>query len=103
MFHPYCKKVYLVFCLSIFFLLSVGQSMGTDRYEEDRRYMVQEIAQDARDTSYYINKKELDPRVMSAMGRLSYAAIRFAPWLMRIILIHSKKKAQRIYEPRSDP
>jgi len=41
--------------------------------------------------------------VMSTMGRLSYAAIRFAPWLMRIILIHSKKKAQRIYEPQRNP
>jgi len=40
--------------------------------------------------------------VMSTMGRLSYAALRFAPWLMRIILIRSKRKARRIYEPRRD-
>jgi protein-L-isoaspartate(D-aspartate) O-methyltransferase len=32
--------------------------------------MVQEIEQDVRDTSYYINKKELDSRVMSVMGRV---------------------------------
>jgi protein-L-isoaspartate(D-aspartate) O-methyltransferase len=70
MFHPYRKKVFPVFCLSIFFLLSVGQSLGADKYEEDRRHMVQEIAQDARDTSYYINKKELDPRVMAVMGKV---------------------------------
>jgi len=38
--------------------------------------------------------------VMSTMGRLSYAALRFAPWLMRIILIRSKRKARRIYQPK---
>jgi protein-L-isoaspartate(D-aspartate) O-methyltransferase len=70
MFHLYCNKVFLGFSLSIFFLLSIGQAMGFDKYEEDRRHMVQEIEQDVRDTSYYINKKELDPRVMSVMSRV---------------------------------
>ena len=70
MFHLYCNKVFLGFCLSIFFLLSIGQSLGADKYEEARRYMVREIEQDVRDTSYYINKKELDPRVMAVMGRV---------------------------------
>ena len=70
MFHLFFKKVFPVFCISIFFLLSVGYSLGSDEFEEDRRYMVEEIEQDVRDTSYYINKKELDPRVMSAMGRV---------------------------------
>jgi protein-L-isoaspartate(D-aspartate) O-methyltransferase len=70
MFHPGCKKVFLVLGLSISFLLSAEYVMGADRFAEDRRYMVQEIAQDARDTSYYINKKELDPRVMAVMGKV---------------------------------
>jgi len=71
MFYLYFKKVFPVFCLPVFLLLSSGPALGSDKYEEDRRYMVQEIEQDVRDTSYYINKKELDPRVMSVMGRVA--------------------------------
>ena len=41
MFHLYCSKVFLGFCLSIFFVLSIGQAMGFDKYEEDRQHMVQ--------------------------------------------------------------
>ena len=70
MFYLYFKRVFAVFCCSIFLLLAAGQSLGFDKYEEDRRDMVLEIEQDVRDTSFYINKKELDPRVMSAMGRV---------------------------------
>jgi len=70
MFHLYFKRFFAVFCCSLFLPLSAGQSLGADRFEEDRRDMVQEIEQDVRDTSYYINKKQLDPRVMAAMGRV---------------------------------
>lgn len=41
---------------------------AADRYSEARRKMVREIAADVRATSSYINKKELDSRVMSVMG-----------------------------------
>jgi protein-L-isoaspartate(D-aspartate) O-methyltransferase len=70
MFHLCFKRVFVVFCCSLFLLLPAGQSLGFDKYEEDRRDMVQEIEQDVRDTSYYINKKKLDPRVMAAMGKV---------------------------------
>ncbi len=37
--------------------------------------------------------------VMSAMGRIFYLGVRFAPWLIRLILLNTKKKARKIYEP----
>ena len=48
-------------------------------------------------------QKRRRQKVMSVMGKLSYAALRYTPWLMRIILIRSKRKAQRIYEPKREP
>jgi len=70
MFQLYLKMILLIFSCSILLLLPADQCIGADRFEEDRRDMVQEIVQDARDTSYYINKKELDPRVMAVMGKV---------------------------------
>ena len=37
--------------------------------------------------------------VMSAMGKSVYAGLRFAPWIIRLIIVNSRKKAQRVYEP----
>ncbi len=42
----------------------------TDRYAAARQKMVREIAADVRETSSYINKKKLNPMVMSVMGRV---------------------------------
>jgi protein-L-isoaspartate(D-aspartate) O-methyltransferase len=42
--------------------------MGIDKYAESRRAMVRSIEADVRETSSYLNKKNLDPRVMSVMG-----------------------------------
>jgi protein-L-isoaspartate(D-aspartate) O-methyltransferase len=68
--HPNVKIV-LLFSHTMLILFVLGSNaMGFDRYEEDRKHMVQEIEQDVRDTSYYINKKQLDPRVMSVMGKV---------------------------------
>lgn len=37
--------------------------------------------------------------VMSAMGKLVFVIVRFAPWLIRLVLLSTRKKAQEIYEP----
>ena len=41
--------------------------------------------------------------VMSAIGKTAYFFLRFAPWLIRLILFNSSKKAREIYEPRATP
>lgn len=40
----------------------------TDSYEAQRRGLVREIAQDVRATAEFINRRQLDERVMAAMG-----------------------------------
>src|SRR5210317_1879607 len=47
-----------------------SNAMGFDQYEEARRAMVKAIEADVRETSFYINKKSLAPRVMSVIGRV---------------------------------
>ena len=44
--------------------------MASDQYAEPRRKMVKAIEADVYKTSLHINKKRLDTRVMSAMGRV---------------------------------
>jgi len=51
-------------------LLPCAHAAESDQYEEARRNMVKAIEADVRETSFYINKKSLDPRVMSVMGRV---------------------------------
>jgi protein-L-isoaspartate(D-aspartate) O-methyltransferase len=60
----------LFFHAWLFFLVSSTPAMGLDRYQEARQAMVNAIAADVRETSYYINRKSLDPRFMSVMGRV---------------------------------
>ena len=64
------EKVLLFFYTLLLIFVLAGNAIGFDKYEEDRLYMVQEIEQDVRETSYYINKTKLDPRVMSVMGKV---------------------------------
>ncbi len=53
------------------FLCFLGSNVSAfDQYAEARRKMVEAIQADVRETSFYINKKRLDPRVMSVMGRV---------------------------------
>ena len=61
-------RFFLLF--SLFCLLLSGSTAAADRYAEDRRTMIRAIEANARDASYYINRKELDGRVISAMGRV---------------------------------
>ena len=54
------------------FLLMLGSSVlgFFNQYEEPRRKMVKAIEADVRETSFYINRKSLDPTVMSVIGRV---------------------------------
>ena len=51
-------------------LLLGSNGMASDQYEEARRRMVTAIEADVNETSLHINKKKLDARVMSVMGRV---------------------------------
>ncbi len=37
--------------------------------------------------------------VMSTMGKVLYFGVRFAPWLIKLILLNTNEKAREIYEP----
>ncbi len=65
------KQRVLLFFHTWLFLLAFGShAIGFDQYEEARRKMVKAIEADVRETSFYINRKSLDPRVMSVMGKV---------------------------------
>ena len=50
-------------------LLSVS-AVSADDYAQARQHLVEVIEQDVRDTSLYLDKEALDPRVMAAMGKV---------------------------------
>lgn len=58
--------------LLLFMLLIVGGSaeVQADQYLAGREEMIREIESDVRETSRYIDKRELDPRVMEVMAKL---------------------------------
>ena len=66
----FTQKVLLLIHTGLFLLVLSSNAMGFDQYEEARRKMVKAIEADVRETSYHINKKQLDPRVMSVMGKV---------------------------------
>ena len=68
--HLKSKKVLLLFFTWIFLCYLGSEVSGFDQYAEARRKMVEAIQADVHETSFYINKKSLDPRVMSVMGRV---------------------------------
>ncbi len=41
--------------------------------------------------------------VLSTLGKALVVALRVAPWLVRMVLRHSEKRARKAYEPRLDP
>ena len=51
-------------------LFTVGAVQAGALFEKMRHKLVQEIEQDVQDTSIYIDKKTLDPRVMQAMSKV---------------------------------
>jgi protein-L-isoaspartate(D-aspartate) O-methyltransferase len=64
------KKIFFIICDCLCLLLLAGNTVAADQYAELRRTMVKAIEADVFETSFYINKQRLDPRVMDVMGRV---------------------------------
>jgi protein-L-isoaspartate(D-aspartate) O-methyltransferase len=62
-------------------LLSLAAAIPADEYAQARQQLIEEIEQDVRDTSLYLDKQALDPRVMAAMGKVPRH--RFVPEIQR--------------------
>ena len=60
--------LFIFFCTWLVLFMPGGAAVSEDRYAEPRREMVRDIETDVRETSLYISRKSLDPRVMSVMG-----------------------------------
>ena len=50
--------------------LLLASAAVADDYAQARQHLVEVIEQDVRDTSLYLDKEALDPRVMTAMGKV---------------------------------
>ncbi len=59
-----------IFWIGITLLLLPASALAGDEYAQARQQMVAAIEQDARDTSLYLDKEALDPRVMTAIARV---------------------------------
>ncbi len=66
--HFFRQKILLFFHTGLCLLVFGSNVPGFDQYEEARAQMVKAIEADVRETSFYISKKSLDPRVMSVMA-----------------------------------
>jgi protein-L-isoaspartate(D-aspartate) O-methyltransferase len=51
-------------------LLLLASAALADEYTQARQHLVEVIEQDVRDTSLYLDKESLDPRVMTAIARV---------------------------------
>ena len=51
-------------------LLLPASALPADEYAQARRHLVEVIEQDVRDTSLYLDQEALDPRVMTAIGKV---------------------------------
>jgi protein-L-isoaspartate(D-aspartate) O-methyltransferase len=59
------------YCVLVLLLAGTPVSADTaEQYREQRAQLMREIADDVRDTSAYLDKDTLDPRVMQAMARV---------------------------------
>ena len=58
-----------LFCCSII-LLSPASAAPLDEYAQARQQLLELIEQDVQETSLYLDKETLDPRVMAAMGKV---------------------------------
>jgi protein-L-isoaspartate(D-aspartate) O-methyltransferase len=59
-----------IFWIGITLLLLPASALAGDEYAQARQQLVEEVEQDVRDTSLYLDKEALDPRVMAAMARV---------------------------------
>jgi protein-L-isoaspartate(D-aspartate) O-methyltransferase len=51
-------------------LLSLSSALADDDYTQARQQLIEIIRQDVQDTSLYLDKEALDPRVMAAMAKV---------------------------------
>jgi protein-L-isoaspartate(D-aspartate) O-methyltransferase len=72
---------YSLFWIGVTLLLSLASAASADDYAQARQHLVDVIEQDVRDTSLYLDKEALDPRVMAAMGKVPRHA--FVPAIQR--------------------
>ena len=61
---------YSLFWIGVTLLLLLLSAASADDYAQARQHLVEVIEQDVRDTSLYLDKEALDPRVMAAMGKV---------------------------------
>ena len=66
----FTQRLFFLFCICLYLLLFSSNGMASDQYDEARLKMVTAIEADVYETSLYIDKKRLDPRVMSVMGNV---------------------------------
>ena len=59
-----------VFWVCMTLLLLPASTASSDEYSAARQHLVEVIEQDVRDTSLYLDREALDPRVMTAMGKV---------------------------------
>ena len=59
-----------IFWIGITLLLLPASALAGDEYAQARQQMVAAIEQDVRETSLYLDKEALDPRVMTAIARV---------------------------------
>ena len=62
------RSFLIFFCALLVLGIHGFPAKGEDTYTEQRRQMIRAIETDVRETSAYISRKSLDPRVMSVMG-----------------------------------
>jgi len=72
---------YSLFRIGVALLLLLASAAAADEYADARQNLVDIIEQDVRDTSLYLDKEALDPRVMTAMGKVPRHA--FVPAVQR--------------------
>ena len=64
----YFRPALLWRCITLLLLLTYAAR--ADEYTQARQQLIEEIEQDVHDTSLYLDKVALDPRVMTAIGRV---------------------------------
>jgi protein-L-isoaspartate(D-aspartate) O-methyltransferase len=58
------------FQVGILLLLSLSAAAAAEDYIQARQQLIEAIEQDVQDTSLYLDKEALDPRVMTAIGKV---------------------------------
>ena len=76
-----CRNRFVLLILCVLVLLIDSSAQAQDKYTKARQAMIQDIEADARVTSFFINKKVLDPKVMDAMSKVPRHE--FVPWQER--------------------